>query len=92
MIELGNIYVKDIGEKVQLICPIKLSASAINKWCSNIANIEKKMKNRYRTDFINDEYEFELWYEVDKKYKSALCWERTDAFLVAILYFALVAG
>ena len=30
-----------------------------------------------------------LWYEVDKEYKKFLCTERADAFLVALLLFAM---
>lgn len=33
-----------------------------------------------------------LWYEVEKEYKNFLCVERADAFLVALLLFAMEKG
>src|SRR5690625_424761 len=33
-----------------------------------------------------------LWYEVDKKYKAFLSPERSDAFVVGLLYLALQKG
>ena len=35
---------------------------------------------------------FQLWYEVEDRSEQTLCQERTDAFVVAVLYFAMVTG
>lgn len=60
-IEIGEVYIKRIGDK--------------SRCCSNIT-----WGNRIKT----------LWYEVESKYEECLCTERIDAFLVALLPFAML--
>lgn len=37
-----------------------------------------------------DGEEKELWFQTNKKYADYLCWERGDAYLIAVLNYAMV--
>ena len=49
-------------------------------------------KARLLADLIVDGTVYPLWFEVDDKYGSYLCYERSDAFVLAVLYFAMRFG
>ena len=39
-----------------------------------------------------DDHAYKLWFSVDKRYKDYLCYERCDAFALAVFYFAMLYG
>jgi len=53
---------------------------------------EDALSARVCVDVFYDNHLSVYWYEVDKKYKEYLCYERNDAFVTALLYFCMVKG
>lgn len=49
-------------------------------------------KVRLESVIKGSDFEKIFYFEVDNKYKNYLCYERSDAFLMGLLYFALVNG
>lgn len=47
-------------------------------------------KSRLAADIDVDGTVYPLWYEVDEKYGGYLCAERSDAFVIGLLHYALV--
>jgi hypothetical protein len=91
MITINSILVKDDGERAILEANIYMSTDAIDHWLEASKRIDKKIAKRYKTTYLNDN-SFNLWYSVPYCYKEYLCFERCDAFVVALLYFAMLAG
>jgi len=54
--------------------------------------ISKNGKSRLSADLIIDDKRRTLWFEVDMEYEKYLCYERSDAFLVACIYYAMRNG
>lgn len=92
MITISSLHTESIGDEVKLVARIQVSSQAIEKWKEKSALIDTGMKNRYRSDYLDENQNFDMWYKVAKKYEDALCTERGDAFVVACLYFAMVIG
>lgn len=92
MIHIRKIWTECNGENAFLKASIILPDSDEESWLKNICEYETIMKNRRLPIEKGQDGEFILWYRVDKKYLDALCYERCDAFVVACLYFAMVAG
>ncbi len=55
----------------------------------NIRIEQQNNKSRLCADILYKEEENTLWYEVKKEYEKYLCYERADAFLVALLLYAM---
>lgn len=94
MISIEKIYVKTSAEenKAYLVADIEVPREDIDGWLENIEKIEKRnYKSVYQFDYLN-ENKFSLWYSVDKEYVEYLCYERSDAFIIGLIYFAMVAG
>ncbi len=51
-----------------------------------------KGKSRLSAEIRFFEESREVWFEVDEKYGQYLCWERSDAFLIGLLNFAMREG
>ncbi len=51
-----------------------------------------KGKSRLSAEIRFWEETREVWFEVDEKYGQYLCWERSDAFLIGLLNFAMREG
>lgn len=49
-------------------------------------------QSRIQALLTTDGVEFLLWFEVDREHEQFLCADRSDAFLVLLLYYALVNG
>ena len=88
---INEIWIEEEKNRVKLCANIKLEPNTIEKWKRNTRSIDKKIFDRYRTDYLSEGKKFTLWYSVPKKYEYALCPERSDAFVVACLYFAIIA-
>ena len=48
--------------------------------------------SRLSADVVQDGEIHQLWFEVDKKYEKYLCHERCDAFVLALLHYAMRYG
>jgi len=46
-------------------------------------------RSRLNAVIIIDNEKKDLWYEVDSEYEKYLCYERSDAFLIAVLQYAM---
>jgi len=93
MISIEKIYVKTSAEenKAYLVADVEVPREDIDGWLENIEKIEKRnYKSVYQFDYLN-ENKFSLWYSVDKEYVEYLCYERSDAFIIGLIYFAMVA-
>lgn len=51
-----------------------------------------KDKARLQVDISIDGHNKTVWFEVDREYKEFLCYERSDAFVVALLSYAMRNG
>ena len=49
-------------------------------------------KSRLNAEIDVDGVTKEVWFEVDAEYAPYLCYERSDAFLIALLYWAMLNG
>ena len=94
MISIDKIYLKTSDEenKAYLFADVKIPREDIYSWLHNIEKIDNRdFKNVYQFDYLSDN-KFSLWYCVDIRYTDYLCYERSDAFIVGLIYFAMVAG
>lgn len=92
MITIRQIQIMEQGNRACLSAYIQLGKKAIEAWDKLSSSIDKNMKDRYQNTFVDKDYGFTMWYDVPIEYKNALCYERSDAFIVACLYFAMVVG
>lgn len=60
------------------------------KWKKQIGS--RREYAGYEKAYSYGKDKFQLWYEVEDRSEQILCQERTDAFVVAVLYFAMVTG
>jgi hypothetical protein len=51
-----------------------------------------KDRTRLSCDIYDNDKLKTLYFEVDKKYKKYLCYERSDAFIISILPYAMLSG
>ena len=49
-------------------------------------------KARLQSDIVIDGISKNIWFEVDEKYSQYLCFERADAFVIALLNYAMREG
>lgn len=90
MICIGKPYIKVADGKAKVCAQIAIDRPSYKKWIAEVSRL------RHYTDYekiykYSDEA-FELWYEVDENYAPYLCTERNDAFVLAVLHFAMVTG
>lgn len=88
---IGNLWIENDGDRTKLCAEVQVTSNAIERWKKNTLAIDKDIATRYRTDFLTDKESCILWFSVPKEYQEALCSERSDAFVVACLYFAMMA-
>ena len=94
MIKIGKPLVYTKNEKAFLEAEIHIPTEVAIKY----KQITEKLKNcPWRT---NEDYPPEAWknggsklrFEVDEKYADCLCAERSDAFVIAFLWYAMITG
>lgn len=90
MITIGKIYTEKRQGKIRLIAEVKIPTEAMNAWVRNCP--DSSMSSRYQREFADTNGNWRMWFEVDEQYEKMLCLERSDAFLIACLYYAMVAG
>lgn len=90
MISISKPEMIQIGNKARLCARIAISEEIYRKWIAEIGSMGRYQG--YEKMYRYNAGEFELWYEVDREYEEYLCYERSDAFVLAVLYFAMVTG
>lgn len=94
MIKINRIYVDDKKSENEafLAADIELSEQDIHNWIVNMEKIENRnFRDVYRYEYLSDG-KFTMWYSVPAKFSDQLCYERCDAFVVGLVYFAIVSG
>lgn len=94
MIKIGKPYVYDDGNYAYLKASIKISDDTAKAYMS-LQTTFKKVHWRLYENYPPVEWEQEdegLWFAVPIEYKEYLCAERGDAFVVAMLWYAMVTG
>lgn len=90
MIVIEKPHVTVASGKARLSALIDIPESAYQIWVSRISSMERY--TGYEKMYQYRPGKFELWYETEKKNVKGLCTERNDAFVLAILYFAMMTG
>lgn len=94
MISIGKPFVYTDGEFAFLKAKVTVSeeTSALYLKASKVI---KKVHWRTSEDYPPIVWQNDnsgLWFAVPKEYKSFLCFERSDAFVVAMLWYAMITG
>lgn len=90
MIKISEPWIENDEQDAYLKAKIEIPSEATKVW-KEFAN-----KSHYYT-YIKENYKLEdnyiiIWYKVKKNLEKYLCEDRNDAFLVAILYYAMITG
>lgn len=94
MIKIGKPYIYDDGEFAYLKAPIHISDDTVKAYMS--LRSELRFKNvhwRIYENYPPVEWQKDdagMWFAVPLEYKQYLCSERADAFVVAMLWYAMV--
>lgn len=94
MITIGLPYTYIENGKAYLTAPIHISEDTIQAYCS----LENKMRKTWWRVGENyppaewDEKGAALWFSVDESYAQYLCYETADAFVCAMLWYAMTTG
>lgn len=93
IVKKPNMYEQN-GE-TYLSAEIIIPKQATDKWVSKVTilgAVKGSGIEAYPELYKCQTTPFKLWYAVEQKYAQYLCHERGDAFLVALLYFAMLTG
>ena len=90
MIRIGKIHIEEHNGRTRLVANVHLSKKVFSKWEKNCP--DQTMESRYHREFADDDGNWNMWFEVETLYQKMLCTERSDAFVVACLYYAMVTG
>ena len=94
MIQIGRPTVYTENEKAYLTADVYIPTEAALRY----KEITKTLKNcpwRMWEDYPPKAWQnggAKLYFEVDKKYTDCLCTERSDAFVIALFWYAMVTG
>lgn len=94
MIKIGTPFVFDDGQFAYLKASVKISedtARAYMSLPSRIKNVHWRLYEDY-PPAIWDREDEGLWFAVPMAYKEYLCPERSDAFVAAMLWYAMITG
>ena len=94
MITIGKPFVYDDGEYAYLKAKICISKDTSARYI-DASKVIKKV--HWRTSENYPPFEWQdvnsgLWFAVPLEYKECLCSERSDAFVVAMLWYAMITG
>lgn len=92
MMTIKNIRIENHEKRTKLLAYIQLNSEAVKNWKIKSARIDPQIAEGYQDNFLDENYGFDMWFDVPKEYGYSLCDERADAFLVACLYYAMVSG
>lgn len=90
MIVVKEPQIKIADGKARISSAIDIPQEAYRTWVGRVRGL--KNYKGYEKIYEYSTGMFELWYEVEEQYASCLCDERADAFVLAVLYFAMVTG
>ena len=90
MISIKRPYIENENGKSRLCAEIAIAPEIYEKWKKQIGS--RREYAGYEKAYSYGKDKFQLWYEVEDRSEQILCQERTDAFVVAVLYFAMVTG
>lgn len=94
MITIGKPYVEHSGERAALHAPVTISEDTAKLYVEETAKI-KVCKFLTEVDYPPaawKEKESGLSFYVEEKYSDSLCTERSNAFVIAFLWYALITG
>lgn len=94
MIKIGKPFVYEDNEYAYLKARINISDDTSNAYLA-ASKLIKKVHWRTSENYPPAEWSNEdsgLWFAVPKEYKQYLCEERSDAFVVALLWYAMITG
>ena len=94
MIQIGTPYVYEDGKFAYLKAPMTISPDTSAAYIEASRRI-KKVHWRISENYPPVQWKAEdngLWFAVPSEYGSYLCAERSDAFVVAMLWYAMVTG
>lgn len=94
MIRIGKPYVYDDGNYAYLKAKIEISEDTSAAYIA-ASKVIRKVHWRTSENYPPIEWKTNssgLWFAVPKEYKSYLCSDRTDAFVVAMLWYAMITG
>ena len=93
MIRIGKPFIERDRDKAYLKAPIDITADTAAGYTSGI----KSLPNCFW--LVDDDYPPKnwdsggtMWFSVEEKYARYLCDSRSDAFVVALLWYALITG
>lgn len=90
MIVIEKPYIEHVNGKVRLSARISIPESVQDKWIENVSSL--KHYQGYEEIYERRSENFELWYETEPSMENFLCCERGDAFVLAVLHFAMFTG
>lgn len=90
MIRIKNVWIEENQTSSFLKSTITIDKNTRNLWKIRSAKIDHTSIERYHDTFTDENDNFEMWFSVDNEYKNFLCDDRADAFVVALLYFAML--
>lgn len=92
MISIKNVRKLLNGGKVRLIASIEISKEAAEKWYDASQKAPQFKDASYividYVDHINSIEE--IWFETDEQYELGVCSDRADAFVVAMIFYAMI--
>ncbi len=92
MIKISEIFIKEESGETLLCASLEISLQAKQKWMS-FSRLAKKYQDY---TYINDDYQNQslncLWFAVDSAYQGYLSDDVCDAFIVALLFYAMATG
>lgn len=94
MIKIGKPFVYDDGTYAYLKAKIVISDDTVSKYIA-ASKVIKKVHWRTSENYPPKEWQADdsgLYFAVPIEYKEYLCEERADAFVVAMLWYAMVTG
>ena len=94
MITIGQPYIFTEGNKAYLKAPIHISEDTVQAYMKLQERMHKvhwRLDENYPPSEWNDK-DSGLWFSVDKKYEGYLTAETADAFISAMLWYAMVTG
>lgn len=90
MITIGKPRLTVDAGWARLSASINIPESAYQVWVSKISSMKRYAGYEKMYQYVPGE--FELWYETDEESAPGFCIERNDAFVLAVLYFAMITG
>lgn len=94
MITIGKPYIYEDGEYAYLKAPIRITKDTSKAYMA-LQDTFKRVHWRLYENYPPVEWQSDdsgLWFAVPKEYEPYLCADRGDAFVVALIWYAMVTG